>query len=213
MLLVPLLSIAAAHEYSLHPGQGSSRDWDSISLNLNLLPAKSLPTLPRPVHQSMQRSSPSDDSDDGARHLPAGVLRSRGGWADMNGYEVEHQRERLRRADDHAGSGDDDVTKTTHAAVDLSQFRNEEVGKGYKAKHVVRQRDVSSSVAMKGVVDMSGGAYLSTNKRCQDQDDVRKKGEKIALDSKSDVPCFESYLRSKGVRDFIKEIDKILKQR
>ena len=156
----------------------------------------------------MQRSS--DDSDDGARHLPAGVLRTRGGWADMNGYEVEHQRERLRRADDHAGSGDDDVTKTTHAAVDLSQFRNEEVGKGYKAKHVVRQRDVSSSVAMKGVVDMSGGAYLSTNKRCQDR---RKKGEKIALDSKSDVPCFESYLRSKGVRDFIKEIDKILKLR
>jgi len=186
-----------------------SRDWDSNSLNLNLLPAKSLPLFPR--HQSMQ-SSPSDDSDDGARHLPAGVLRSRGGWADMNGYEVEHQRERLRRADDHAGSGDDDVTKTTHAAVDLSQFRNEEVGKGYKAKHVVRQRDVSSSVAMKGVVDMSGGAYMSTNKRCQDQDYVRKKGEKIALDSKSDVPCFESYLRSKGVRDFIKEIDKILKQ-
>jgi len=186
-----------------------SRDWDSNSLNLNLLPAKSLPLFPRP---SKQQSSPSDDSDDGARHLPAGVLRSRGGWADMNGYEVEHQRERLRRADDHAGSGDDDVTKTTHAAVDLSQFRNEEVGKGYKAKHVVRQRDVSSSVAMKGVVDMSGGAYMSTNKRCQDQDYVRKKGEKIALDSKSDVPCFESYLRSKGVRDFIKEIDKILKQ-
>lgn len=152
--------------------------------------------------------SSSDDSDDGARHLPAGVLCSRGGWADMNGYEVEHQRERLRRADNHAGS-DDDVTKTTNAAVDLSQFRNEEVGKGYKAKHVVRQRDASSSVAIK---DMSGGAYgLLTNKRCQD--DVRKKGEKIALDSKSDVPCFESYLRSKGMRDFIKEIDKIMKQR
>lgn len=150
----------------------------------------------------MQSGSSSDDSDDGARHLPAGVLCTRGEWADMNGYEFEHQRERLRRADDHA---------STHAAVDLSQFRNEEVGKGYKAKHVVRQRDASSSVAIKGVVDMSGGAYLSTNKRCQD--DVRKKGEKRALNSKSDVPCFESYLRSKGMRDFIKEIDKIMKQR
>ena len=145
----------------------------------------------------------SDDSDDGARHLPAGVLRSRGGWADMNGYEVEHQRERLRRVD-HAKS-DEDVTKTTHAAVDLSQFRNEEVGKGYKAKHVVRQRDASSSTAMKGVVDMTGGAY--STKRCLDD------GRKVNRDSKSDIPCFESYLRSKGMRDFIKEIDKIMKQR
>jgi hypothetical protein len=152
----------------------------------------------------MHSGSLSDDSDDGARHLPTGVLRSRGGWADMNGYEVEHQRERLRRVGDHAKS-DDDVRKTIHVAVDLSQFRNEEVGKGYKAKHVVRQRDASSSTAMKGVVDMTGGAY--STKRCLDD------GRKVNRDSKSDIPCFESYLRSKGMRDFIKEIDKIMKQR
>jgi hypothetical protein len=155
----------------------------------------------------------SDDETGQKNGLPAGVLRSRGGWADVNNIEVEHQREHLRAADtelerDQAARGD--VTKN-HAAVDLSQFRNEEVGRGYKAKHVVRQREASSS-AMR-VSDMSGGIFSTkhvwsssaTKKRGRDE---IGRGDKTGVEKKNDA-----YLKCKGMRDFMKEIDKILRPR
>ncbi len=91
-----------------------------------------------------------------------------------------------------------------HAAVDLSQFRNEEVGKGYKAKHVVRQNDASLSAMC--VVDMSGGKF---SKGCNHVD--ARKGDK---DGRRTEPVnFQpgTYLKSKGMRDFVREIEKILK--
>ena len=155
----------------------------------------------------------SDDETGQKNDLPAGVLRSRGGWADANNIEVEHQRERLRAADtelEHDQAARCDVTKN-HAAVDLSQFRNEEVGRGYKAKHVVRQREASSSA--KGVLDMSGGIFSTkdvgsssaTKKRGRDE---IGRGDETAVGKKSDA-----YLKCKGMRDFMKDIDKILKPR
>jgi len=64
-------------------------------------------------------------SSDGS--MPRGLApKRRRGW---EGEALELER------DDAPASG-----KETHAAVDLQQFRNTEVGKGYQAKHVVRQR-------------------------------------------------------------------------
>lgn len=131
----------------------------------------------------------SSDNDAGGV-LPAGVLRSRGGWEDTNNIEMEHQRDQLLRAGADGAPGR--VLTQNHAAVDLSQFRNEEVGKGYKAKHVVRQKDATASVA--SVVDMSGGKFSQADK---------KKNEEYVHHG--------SYMESKGIRDFLKEIDKILK--
>jgi hypothetical protein len=160
-----------------------------------------------------------DSSDDETGNdLPAGVLRSRGGWADANNIELEHQRERLRAADteiEHDQAARGDVTKN-HAAVDLSQFRNEEVGRGYKAKHVVRQREASSSAM--GVLDMSGGIFSTkdalsssaTKKRVHDESGGK---DKTAVGKKSSDSCLDTYLKCKGMRDFMKEIDKILKPR
>jgi hypothetical protein len=78
--------------------------------------------------------------------------------------------------------------KSAHAAVDLSQFRNEEVGKGYQAKHVIRQAGTPSKAS--GIVDMS-------------KKDESKPKPKDTIEK-------ETYLACRGMRNFIREVDKIL---
>lgn len=158
----------------------------------------------------MHSGEDSSDNETGP-DMPAGVLRSRGGWQDKFNLEVEHQRERLQAdADGGALKGETNA----HAAVDLSQFRNEEVGKGYKAKHVVRQRGASPSAT--GVVDMSGGKFSKKERRAESSKKrSRDDGEKEDNDGnkrQSGDLRLASYLKCKGMRNFMKEIDKILKQ-
>jgi hypothetical protein len=166
---------------------------------------------------AMNSGNGSSDDETGQNNLPAGVLRSRGGWADTNNIEIEHQRERLRAADtvlehDQVAMGKN-VTKN-HAAVDLSQFRNEEVGRGYKAKHVVRQREASLSAT--GVLDMSGGKFSDVRRS---SDTIKRGRDEVGMEvstavgKKSDDVCLDTYLKCKGMRDFVKEIDKILTPR
>lgn len=152
------------------------------------------------------------DDDSNGPHLPAGVLRSRGGWDDVNNLEIEHQRERLRaNADEHDATVTGKKANTSHAAVDLSQFRNEEVGKGYQAKHVVRQKEGKSSTAGGDVVDMSGGKFSKDTTKKRSHDDNTKHSKRQATDSDDRL---DAYLNCKGMRDFRREIDKILsKQR
>ena len=156
----------------------------------------------------MNSCDDSSDNDMGP-NLPAGVLRKRGGWEDTLGFEIQHQRERekLREGSDEKVS----------AAVDLSQFRNEEVGKGYQAKHVVRQKGAEKA-ATGVMVDMSGGTELSKiereggsslKKRSRDDDGEEDRGDRKRP---PDNPL-QSYLKCKGMRDFVKEIDSILQQR
>jgi len=125
--------------------------------------------------------SDQDDGSDCGPSLPAGVLRSRGGWAG-DSLEIDHQREALQNSGNN---------KATHAAVDLSQFRNEEVGKGYQAKHVIRQAAATSKAS--GIVDMSKN----------EKDESKSKPKETAATT-------ETYLACRGMRNFIHEIDKIL---
>mmetsp|Transcript_21107 Transcript_21107/g.38176 ORF Transcript_21107/g.38176 Transcript_21107/m.38176 type:complete len:169 (-) Transcript_21107:258-764(-) len=166
----------------------------------------------------------SDDDDssgnDSGPAMPSGVLRSRGGWDDVLNIEMEHQRERLRSGADESDQAASRGKAPSHAAVDLAQFRNEEVGKGYQAKHVIRQKEASSTTkTTAGVVDMTGGKF-SKKKQGAESSATRKRsrddgGEKSNDDKKrqpaGDAPL-ESYLKCKGMRDFMTEIDKILKQ-
>ena len=106
-------------------------------------------------------------------------------------------------------SSDEGSDEKVSAAVDLSQFRNEEVGKGYQAKHVVRQKGAEN--AFTGVVDKSGGIFSknereggSSKKRNRD-DDGEEEGDRKRP---PDTPL-QSYLKCKGMRDFVKEVDKI----
>ncbi|KAL3792974.1 hypothetical protein HJC23_010987 [Cyclotella cryptica] len=155
-----------------------------------------------------------DSSSDDERRPPSNVLYS--GWAG-DFLEIEHQRET---------AGGRDRSKS-HTAVDLSQFRNEEVGKGYQAKHVVRQREAIAETS--GVVDMSGGAFSSRNKSDQSlrrsshekgdkslkRSSHEKKSAKRKHDDDRDINAkrdsrLESYLKCKGLKAFLGEIDKII---
>lgn len=67
-----------------------------------------------------------------------GGRRHRGGWQGDH-LELQHSMD-MRRSDTQH---DDTVV-----AVDLSQFRNTEVGRGYQAKHVVRQKGLPEQEAV-----------------------------------------------------------------
>lgn len=152
----------------------------------------------------------SDSSSDIGPALPAGVLRSRGGWAG-DSLEIEHQRENLRAANE------DGERNTSHAAVDLSQFRNEEVGKGYQAKGVIRQKGAVSSSSK--VVDMTGGKDRKEKAHKHGSEGDRSLSKKRRLDSKDESDDrkktqeetrLDSYLKSNGMRLFMGEIETIL---
>mmetsp|Transcript_17655 Transcript_17655/g.41195 ORF Transcript_17655/g.41195 Transcript_17655/m.41195 type:complete len:147 (-) Transcript_17655:1544-1984(-) len=144
----------------------------------------------------------SDSSEDElGPAIPEGVLRRRAGWSDRENFEIEHQRERLR-SDAEASS----------AAVDLSQFRNEEVGKGYQAKHVVRQAVAASS--NDAVIDMTGNQKEAkkSKKRNKRVNEQVADAEGSRKHSRPD-PRLGTYLGNKHMRDFVREVDKIINQR
>mmetsp|Transcript_13495 Transcript_13495/g.20528 ORF Transcript_13495/g.20528 Transcript_13495/m.20528 type:complete len:116 (-) Transcript_13495:381-728(-) len=77
----------------------------------------------------------------------------------------------------------------TFAAIDLTQFRNTKVGEGYQAKHVFRQK--TGMERRTRIVDMSG--------------ETSKLKKKLSKENKM---C--KYLQSAGVREFRRQLDKIL---
>lgn len=187
-----------------------------------------------------------DDNDD-AVHLQ----KRQRGWAGEE-MEMEHQREEfLRRRkvraephrnpqeqqqqqhDEHRGR---EQEKYYHA-VNLEQFRNHQVGSGYQARGVIRQRtahDVNIDI-----LDMSKkpenlesrGNQKDKNDVDQDDDNAevsssrqkkklkkhktkrrRKEGKKEKQKSNHDTEKIEKYLKCKGMRDFRKELEKILSE-
>ena len=148
-------------------------------------------------------NSGDDSSDNDIGNIPKGVLK-RGGWTDTNNLELEHKREKIREGDKNQSA----------VAVDLNQFRNEEVGKGYQAKGVVRQRGSTNETSR--VVDMSGGSFSkqggdSSKKKKRSHEDDEDAGDSRKKHSVNDP--LQSYLQCQGMRDFVKEADKILQQR
>lgn len=153
----------------------------------------------------------SDGSSDAGPALPAGVLKTRTAWAGDQ-LEMDRTREQIRRG------ADDKI----HAAVDISQFQNKEVGSGYQARHVVRQKTGSGTDGVK-VRDMTGCALSSDKKgrEVKSEPNKRKKSKNESSSSKRkrDIGAShdkhtmaDEYLQCKGVRDFRIEIEKILRE-
>jgi len=154
--------------------------------------------------------SSSDDESSGPG-LPRGVLKGRGGWQG-EALELEHQRAILREeaADDYGGDGADPTAskkKKAAVAVDLDQFRNTEVGKGYQAKHVIRQKSAKHEEVK--VRDMSKQPEKKKKRKCGDDDKasppaVSGEDTNTGLDK-----TLLKYLQCEGMRIFRKELDKI----
>lgn len=171
----------------------------------------------------MMNASSDEGSDAGGPALPAGVLKSSTAWGGDN-LELEHKRQRIRQGQDVAAAAE-------HTAVDINQFRNVEVGSGYQARHVVRQRtgnDGGSSGGGMKVRDMTGGASAADGRSASDRDDTKgneKRKDKDAKAKASDKSSKRSrkekaekdeqniadqYLKCIGVREFRLELEKIL---
>jgi hypothetical protein len=134
----------------------------------------------------------SDDSTGPA--LPRGVLKARAGWKGDD-MEMEHQREMMTRETDKS---------STSAAVDLEQFRNKEVGVGYQAKHVVRQR--SGQTPKLKIHDMS----RASNEHGEIKKTKKRKHEEKSEVKEDPAERVRKYLQSEGLRQFRKELEKIV---
>jgi len=136
---------------------------------------------------SSSSSSPDEEEEDLPLSHPARILdcgsknEKNLGWGEA--MELAHEREREK----NNGATQQPV------AVDLNQFRNTEVGKGYQAKHVVRQRTATATktkiTTINSNVDRrnhNGPATATTT--------IKK----------------EELLRNDGLRAFRREIENIL---
>jgi hypothetical protein len=134
-----------------------------------------------------------EESDTSSSHsdygLPSrGVLSSGKGWQGES-MELEH----ARQSENKRGA-------TT--AVDLSQFRNVEIGKGYQAKFVVRQRNAEDDDVPAKVKDMTKKESKKERKN------KRKRSSKEDGDKSSGKDRLDKYLQCHGLRMFRKELEK-----
>mmetsp|Transcript_15356 Transcript_15356/g.28923 ORF Transcript_15356/g.28923 Transcript_15356/m.28923 type:complete len:179 (+) Transcript_15356:585-1121(+) len=174
-----------------------------------------------------------DDNDDAVH-----AQKRQRCWAGEE-MEMEHQREEfLRRLtqeqqQQHVGR---EQEKYYHA-VNLEQFRNHQVGSGYQAIGVIRQRtahDVNIDIldmSKKPEKLESRGNHKDDNDVDHDDDSTdvsssrrkkklkrhktkrrRKEGKKEKQKSNHDTEEIEKYLKCKGIRDFRKELEKILSE-
>jgi hypothetical protein len=128
-----------------------------------------------------------EQSEEETMQIPHGVLRSKGGW-EGDELELQHQRQK----------GPKDVP----AAVDLNQFRNTEVGKGYQAKHVVRQATGKDGSIR--ITDMRKHDERRDRKRRRSEEERSSNHNEISLKSK-----LQRYLECRAMREFRKEIEKM----
>lgn len=146
-------------------------------------------------------------SDGGGPAIPAGVLRTqKRGWQGED-LEMNHHREQQKLAEGNSHHKE-------HAAVDLEQFRNTEVGKGYQARHVIRQRSgqPAQDVSIRDMTKEGAKHNKDEKKKKRHKTEKRERSKRDQESSKkeSDAEKLESYLRCTGLRNFRREIEKIL---
>jgi hypothetical protein len=96
-----------------------------------------------------------------------------------------------------------DVGGSSYTAVDLGQFRNTQVGEGYQAKHVVRQKTVPSHNTTHPPVINKVDTKIPYNEEGISSRPLKKKRGSIEQEA-------EKYIRCEGIRDFRRELERIL---
>mmetsp|Transcript_1797 Transcript_1797/g.2588 ORF Transcript_1797/g.2588 Transcript_1797/m.2588 type:complete len:164 (+) Transcript_1797:139-630(+) len=149
--------------------------------------------------------------------LHENVAKRKNVWAGEE-MEMKHQLQWSKEKAKSAKGNED------YATVDLSQFRNTEVGVGYQAKGVVRQRsgyeesNISKTKRKETLPPQIPKAdnALEQNIRQQpfknDSERIQEKDMTNTSASSNKAPEFNKFLQSKGIRDFRREIEKILSQ-
>ena len=165
----------------------------------------------------MERSNPLP------AHLVTAMPKKRG-WAGEE-MEMNHSRSSL--------SAPGETTTTNATTIDFSQFRNEEVGQGYQAKGVVRQKSHAEREEVK-IIDMTRNVELDALDQQQHakidnqkgiEEDTTKSGageikSKPKRRKKKDdnqnhgktTLNIETLLPNDGLRIFRKELEKIISE-
>jgi hypothetical protein len=89
---------------------------------------------------------------------------------------------------------------TSHAAVNLQQFRNEHIGVGYQAKHVIRQRSVPDNSVVVHTMKLNSTSNVQVQ--------AKRKHEKIQSNRAEPKPLtrLQTYLKCEKLREFRKEL-------
>lgn len=125
-------------------------------------------------------------SQEGGPAIPAGVLKtSKKGWGEE--LEMQHHRNEQNK------------TKVHYAAVNIKQFQNTEVGAGYQARGVVRQKTAGGDAET--VRDLTAA-------QAQQQKPTRPQAE--SKDAGNKQKGADEYLKCDGIRNFRKEIEQLL---
>jgi hypothetical protein len=103
-------------------------------------------------------------------------------------------------------SADACSAKEAVVAVDLNQFRNTVVGQGYQAKHVIRQKGLTSAPVSKVTIDKGDDAVENKKQRKSTEYDSRQTNSVDQAKGKSKL---QAYLKCEGLRKFRKELAKI----
>ncbi len=134
-------------------------------------------------YNNLPASHPARRNEYGSKHKTAN--KHRGGWGED--MELAHQK----------SSSNGGTSKTSQVvAVDLNQFRNTEVGSGYQARHVVRQKTAGDEISKTKIV------YKNT-------DFSTGSGENKSTEATKAIAT-EDLLMNGGLRAFRKEIETIL---
>ena len=141
--------------------------------------ARESPTLPPcPLHAMKMGTSSEEDERE--------RIRARIGRKRWEGDNLEL--ERKNPSSEEAG-----------VTVDFEQFRNYHVGKGYQAKHVVRQRTLEDQTSTK---------KPSPSRKRSSSQKSRSSGKKA--EKETSQLRVKRYLRSEAFRKFRKEIETIM---
>lgn len=164
-----------------------------------------------------------DDNNPLPPHMGGGRTSRKRGWAGDE-MEMNHKiQEKLSSSS----------TTNNFTAVDLTQFRNEEVGRGYQAKGVVRQNynegqtlkviDMSKKIAATAIAtQQSSNNNNNVNDGCSKScpDDKKRKlkkkkqkteEKKAGRQQREEEVNLEKYLQCEAIRRFRREIEKIVR--
>lgn len=161
----------------------------------------------------------SDHDESAGPSIPRGVWKSRGGWEGEQ-LELDHYHRQKQQQQQHAS----DRHETSVVAVDLSQFRNTVVGKGYQAKHVIRQTTGPSGnnePLAWPVKDMTRASTTVDPYNRQDATTTppkRRTGKRSSQHKDTDSAAvkyqkLDKYLRCEAFRRFYKELHELEVQR
>jgi hypothetical protein len=114
--------------------------------------------------------------------------------------ELQHARDQMKRNQENTT----DHCSSNVVAVNIQDFHNTQVGKGYQAKHVIRQRQVDQGDKQQmNIKDLSKPKVSSVFHSPSEQK------VKHSKDANYNIYSLDALLKNKRLRDFRRELEKI----